>query len=340
MPISLITGGNGFVGSTTIAAALKHGHTVIGAVRSRSSGTSLLEIHPEWDASKVSFVEVPDFTAPGAFDSVFKQHAIDYVLHIAAPLLDNPANTDFVEHFEKPNVAGNTELLRSAKEYGKNVKAIAVTGTINAITTGDPEDLKKRALTDEEWLPLTREDAIKAQNPFISYCVGKKLGEQALWKFVEDEKPHFAVTNFLPPLIFGPPLQKISNMASVNYSVAQVYSIFNGSNDVVPHTHFAALIDVRDLAELHIKALTTPAAANKRFVVGRPMTYQELANVMKTIPEVQGRVAKDNDQIITLPRLETKPVEEALPIKYRTLEETVHDTVKALLTLEKKFSAS
>ena len=50
----------------------------------------------------------------------------------------------------------NTNLLRSANKYGKNVKAIAVTGSINAITMGDVEDRKRRVISNTEWLPVCR----------------------------------------------------------------------------------------------------------------------------------------------------------------------------------------
>jgi hypothetical protein len=53
-------------------------------------------------------------------------------------------------------VGRNTNLLRSAKKYGKNVKAIAVTGSINAITMGDVEDRKRRAMSNTEWLPVSQ----------------------------------------------------------------------------------------------------------------------------------------------------------------------------------------
>lgn len=84
-------------------------------------------------------------------------------------MLDNPAHTDFVEHFEKPSVLGNLGLLRSAKEYGKKVKAISVTGSMNAITTGSQDDVKSRVFGNKEWLPLGREDAIQANNNYVSY---------------------------------------------------------------------------------------------------------------------------------------------------------------------------
>src|ERR1700733_5122652 len=50
----------------------------------------------------------------------------------------------------------NTNLLTSAKKYGKSVKAIAVTGSINAITMGDVEDRKRRVMSNTEWLPVSQ----------------------------------------------------------------------------------------------------------------------------------------------------------------------------------------
>jgi nucleoside-diphosphate-sugar epimerase len=106
MPHILITGANGFVGATMIDESLKAGYTVTGCVRSKNSGTELVDIHPEWDASKIDFVEVADYTIEGVFDKIFQEGDYDYVLHIAAPMPDNPTHTDYETHFEKPSIQG------------------------------------------------------------------------------------------------------------------------------------------------------------------------------------------------------------------------------------------
>jgi hypothetical protein len=80
------------------------------------------------------------------------------------------------------------------------------------------------------------------QHAFISYCVGKKLGEQAIWDFVETEKPSFTVTNFMPPLIMGPPLQKVRDLTNINLSVNLIYHCFDGTTDTVPNTMFPAYV--------------------------------------------------------------------------------------------------
>ena len=185
MPTTLVTGANGFVGASVVDALLseQHAHNVVLAVRSPSSADALLAAHPEWPASKIQIHAVPDFTVPGAFNSLFQQHPnIDYVIHVAAPLLDDPRNTDFVEHFEKPSVLGNTGLLKSAKEYGKNVKAISVTGSINAITLGDQEDIKKREFGSTKWLGMGREEAIQMQNSYVSTIIESGMGKNRYQK--------------------------------------------------------------------------------------------------------------------------------------------------------------
>ena len=61
----------------------------------------------------------------------------------------------------------NTNLLRSANKYGKNVKAIAVTGSINAITMGDVEDRKRRLISSTEWLPVCRPCHLISEQIFV-----------------------------------------------------------------------------------------------------------------------------------------------------------------------------
>jgi hypothetical protein len=90
------------------------------------------------------------------------------------------------------------------------------------------------------------------------------------------------------------------------------------------------------LADLLIASLTTKAAANKRFVVGHPFKFQDIAESLKKMPKLQGRIAKDNDEDVFPIRFDTKEVEEALPIKYRTADQTFQDTAKYIMKLEAK----
>jgi hypothetical protein len=122
----------------------------------------LLSVHPEWK-DKLFFVTVSDYTKSGIWDDAFKNYDIDYVVHVAAPLLDNPANVDLDKFFLNPSVKGcnrlrmssdsnrNTELLESASKYGKNVKHITVTGSINSLTMGMPDEIKDHVFKTDEY---------------------------------------------------------------------------------------------------------------------------------------------------------------------------------------------
>ncbi|KAH6664416.1 hypothetical protein B0J14DRAFT_493555 [Halenospora varia] len=334
MPNTLVTGANGFVAAHIIDQLITAGHHVTGSVRTLAKGEQLLKTHPEW-TGHLDFVVVSEYDAPGTWDATFQEKDINYVVHTAAPLLDNPANTDFERDFLKPSVEGNRELLKSAVKYGKNLKAIAVTGSVNAMTTG--QDIDERVFTSDSWLPLEIKDAIAAQHPYISYCVSKAEAEKAIWKFVEEEKPAFTVTVLLPALIFGPPIQPVTDIKNINYSNNVFHSLFDGTYEIVPPTSFSSYIDVRDLATAHISSLTVPAVANKRFPVGGAKYSSQIAvNALKKVPELEGRLPKDGDEVEKVVKFgDVVEWNEKLGLKLRTPEETFGDAARKILELEK-----
>lgn len=224
------------------------------------------------------------------------------------------------------------------------MKHIAITGSINAISLGD--DLADRVLTNESWNRLSQDDARTANHYFISYCSSKKESELAVWEFVKTEKPNFGVTVFLPPLIFGPPIQAIKKPISkgISFSIDIFHSIWDGSNAEVPATMFPSWIDVRDLADAHVKSLTAPGAKNKRFLIGGfPLTNTAVARSIKAQAErgdlpksVLETLAKegDADSKTPVPKIEADAATEALGLKFRSMDEMVKDTVERILELK------
>ena len=99
-------------------------------------------------------------------------------------------------------------------------------------------------------------------------------------------------------------------------------------------------IDVRDLAKLHIIALTTPGAANKRFVVGRPTLSNGVAKALRNGSQlgIADRIGEDNDEPgkVALPRMDISEVEEVFGFKWTPFEATIGDTAAALLQIEAK----
>lgn len=105
MPHTLVTGANSFVAAHIISKLISSGHTVTGSIRRSSSRSAILAENPEWK-DKLDFVEIKDYAEAGIWDDVFKTKEFDYIVHVAAPLLDNPANTDYDIHYLRPSVEG------------------------------------------------------------------------------------------------------------------------------------------------------------------------------------------------------------------------------------------
>jgi hypothetical protein len=98
-------------------------------------------------------------------------------------------------------------------------------------------------------------------------------------------------------------------------------------------------IDVRDLANAHILSLTTPAVHNQRFLIGGlPYSSQLAVDSLKDIPELAGRLPRDNDEVPPKVRMgDVESWNEKLGIKLRTPLETFGDAARRLLELEKEF---
>ncbi len=168
----------------------------------------------------------------------------------------------------------------------------------------------------------------------------KKEGELAIWDFVKTNSPKFAITVFLPALIFGPPIEPVSGGAKgLHYSNNVIYGFFNGSNSVIPATTFGSYIDARDLADAHVKALTEPKVANKRLTIGgMRMTYTALVHALAKVPELAGRLPADSGEDLqaTPVTIDADEANNALSMEYRSLDVTMADTARRILELEKQ----
>lgn len=108
-----------------------------------------------------------------------------------------------------------------------------------------PSPLQPLCLNLHAYIPqVSIDDAIKANHPYISYCVAKAESEKAIWKYVEDNKPSYTVSVLLPALIFGPPIQPVTSLKKINYSSDVFYSLFNGTYEVVPDTSFPSYVRI------------------------------------------------------------------------------------------------
>ncbi|KAH8899334.1 NAD(P)-binding protein [Thozetella sp. PMI_491] len=336
MPSTLLTGANSFFGAHVINTLIQAGHKITGTVRRAAAADEVFALHPEWK-DHVEMIIVDDITNEARWDEVFKTYTFDHVIHTASPLPDNPANSDYDRDYLAPNVEGNLALLRAAHKNAPGLKSIVVTGSINASSSGSPEELSS-PITNETWNTITREQARTLNNPFLMYCSGKKEGELALWDYVKANELQFTVTVFLPGLIFGPPLEPVHGGAKgLHLSSGIIYSLFNGTSKTIPPTMFPSYVDARDLALAHVRALTEPKVAGKRLLVGgQQMTNTELVHALSKLPELAGRLPEESgeDKNVTPAVVEASEANEALGLTLTGLEKTMSDTAKRILELE------
>ena len=113
------------------------------------------------------------------------------------------------------------------------------------------------------------------------------MAEKAGWSFIETEKPSFDLAVINPPYIFGEIIHECHSAKSLNTSVAGWYAYLNGDKSdedaPKPAGQFA---DVEDVASLHVEALLTPEASNKRFLVANStFTYQQFLDTLRSSAE-------------------------------------------------------
>jgi nucleoside-diphosphate-sugar epimerase len=256
MSVVLVTGGSGFIGSHCILQLLGAGHTVRSTVRNlkrEGEVRALLKQGGAEPGDRLSFFAADLESDAGWRESVA---GCDYVLHVASPFPQNvPKNED---ELVVPAREGTLRVLRASRDAG--VKRVVLTSSFAAIGYGQKQ--QEKPFDETNWTDLNGEDV----HP---YAKSKTLAERAAWDFV-------ARVN--PVAVFGPALG-----ADYSTSILLVQRLMDGAVPGCPRLYFG-IVDVRDIADLHIRAMTHPAAKGERLlgVAGDFMSIREIAEVLKT----------------------------------------------------------
>ncbi|PQE28728.1 hypothetical protein CJF32_00003952 [Rutstroemia sp. NJR-2017a WRK4] len=354
-----LTGASGFVASHILSQLIEEEYKPTASVRSQPKADQILEVHPEWKG-KVEFAFVPDIAVPGAFNDALAAEAekggFDYIIHTASPVTFTI--TDVKKDLIDPAVNGTLEALKAAHEKGgKQLKRFVLLGSaVSILNSYDDQTVRGKPYTEDDWNPVTEADAVSSQNPVLGYNTGKVKAERAAWAYLEENKSVFDLAVVNPDVILGPMLQPVPGPKNVNETNDfACYAFFNGTHKAVEDVQFPFLdfTDVRDVALLHVLALTSPLASNKRILTtSGPLSPQLIVNtIRKNFPELESRLPKGGDESLVFPKgLDPTPLNPARSLEifrdakgkdweYRGLEESLTDTVKCILDLEKKWNA-
>ena len=260
MSTVLVTGGSGFIGSHAILQLLAAGHRVRTTVRSLSREPAVRKVVSE-SGDRLSFFTADLDKDPGWPEAVA---SCDYVLHVASPFpLKVPAHED---ELIVPAREGALRVLQASRDAG--VKRVVLTSSFAAIGYGHKE---QTAPFDETyWTDPAGSDV-------GAYVKSKTLAERAAWKFIDREGGGLELSVVNPVGVFGPVLG--SDYAT---SIVIIQRLMDGAVPGCPRLTFG-VVDVRDVADLHLRAMTNPAAKGERFlaVAGESMSILAMARVLK-----------------------------------------------------------
>ncbi|MBN3728373.1 NAD-dependent epimerase/dehydratase family protein [Burkholderia sp. Ac-20379] len=257
----LVTGGTGFVARECIATLLDKGYDVRTTVRDASKQEVVRKAVEGRAApgATLSFAEA-NLLADAGWDAAMQ--GCRYVLHVASPLgMTEGSEEQMIETAR----GGTLRVLAAAVRNG--VERVVMTSAANAAS---PVSYEQEGETDETlWTDASAPG-------LLPYRRSKTLAEQAAWDFIGREGGSTTLTTILPGAVFGPVLSA-ENLKSVQV----LGRMLRGEMPGIPRIGFE-IVDVRDLADVHVRAMETPAAAGERFLAtGEFMWMPDIADTLR-----------------------------------------------------------
>jgi len=258
----LVTGGTGFIAQYCILALLGEGYQVRTTIRSLAREPEVranLKAGGTEPGERLSF-----FVADLGRDQGWAQAVAGctYVLHGASPTPSGDQVRE--EDWIKPAVEGNLRVLRAARDAG--VQRVVLTSAFGAICAGHGE--LKRPFNETDWSDLT--------GKVWPYQKSKTLSERAAWDFIQREGGRLQMSVVNPTAVLGPVLGP-----DYSHSVRMITSMLDGQR-ACPKIN-CGFVDVRDVADLHVRAMTHPAAAGERFLAtaGESLWLIDVARILR-----------------------------------------------------------
>jgi dihydroflavonol-4-reductase len=253
----LVTGGTGFVARWCIVTLLERGYRVRTTVRGTAKETSVRTAVARMTdpADRLEFV-VADLLGDDGWDAAVA--GCRYVLHVAASL---GGDHDLIE----PARGGALRVLRAATAAG--VERVVLTSAAN---TSSPTSYAEDGVTDETLWTDPEAPGL------IPYRKAKTLAEKAAWDLIETDGGTTQLTTILPGAVLGPIL------GPDNAGSAQIIArLLTGEMPGTPRIALE-IVDVRDVADIHLRAMTAPEAAGQRFLAtGESLWLADVAAILR-----------------------------------------------------------
>ena len=273
----LVTGGSGFIATHCILKLAAAGYKIKSTIRNLERASELNKILDRAGSTyeRLNKIEVNWFRADLTQDEGWAEavKGCDYVMHVASPVaLEEPKDeNDLII----PAKEGTMRVLKAAAEEG--VKKVVLTSSVAAIIYGHEKD----SFNEDDWTD-TDTDGSSAYNK------SKTFAEKAAWDFINSDECTMELSVINPSLVLGPVLE-----TDPGASVEVVKRFLDGGFPLAPNISFG-IVDVRDVAELHLLALESSQASGNRFIASsETMAIPYISKTLREkIPEYEKRFPK------------------------------------------------
>lgn len=260
----LVTGGSGFVGSHVIIQLLNAGYQVRTTVRSlkrEGEVREMLRVGGVEAGDRLSFAAA-DLTSDAGWAEAVA--GCSHVHHVASPF--PPSIPQHEDEVIIPARDGALRVLKAARDAG--VKRVVLTSSYAAIGYGQPE--QKAPFDETNWTDPNGDDV-------RAYVKSKTLAERAAWDFIAREGGALELSVVNPVAVLGPALAP-----DYSTSIMLIQRLMDGAMPGCPRLYFG-IVDVRDVADMHMRCMTNPAAKGERFLAlaGEFLSIAQIARILK-----------------------------------------------------------
>jgi dihydroflavonol-4-reductase len=302
MPETIVlTGATGFIAKHVAVQLLNEGYRLRATLRSPTRAEEVLAaVRPQLDdpaelEARLAFVPL-DLLRDEGWGAALR--GADALVHTASPFpMDDPRDEDEVI---RPAVDGTRRALRAARDAGVN--RVVLTSSVAAVMHCDRPP-GKLAYDEVDWT----DPAHPTATPYVR---SKTLAERAAWDFVEKQAPDLRLVVLNPGLVFGPPLD-----AQYGTSLRLIERLLRARDPMLPRIAFP-VVDVRDVALAHLRALARSEAAGGRFLVAdETLWFHEMAEALQDAMPARRLVTRQApDAVIRVLSVFDRSIRPILPV--------------------------
>ena len=259
----LVTGASGYIALHCILELLKEGYKVKGSLRDLNREDEVRKsLGREFDKGKLEFCKLNLLDDAGWEEAASD---CDFLLHIASPcFIEEPKNE---KELIDPALEGTLRALKAAQK--SKIKKVVLTSSMGAIAYGH----NKSICDHNDWTDINQDVG--------AYIKSKTIAEKAAWDFVDNLSDEtFALTTIHPGMVFGPLLSNDTE----GISASLITKMITGKFPALPDIYFT-VVDVRDIAKLHVKSLKKKESNHKRIIATseKAISFLEISKILREL---------------------------------------------------------